>query len=545
MNILDIRIQKLFVITLFFKVVSSGLGWYLQSPWLLGFFTPLAIMIAYIFIGIYRRDTEVSDEKFADSAYYLGFIFTITSIIFSLFDLPNIGTRIQDISVRFGAAMVSTVLGLGVRVYLVSFRADVSDAIHNAEDALLNATQSFTERLKMTLEKLQDFESQIDLAARSSVERVNMQIEAMSKNHADKLTDFFVDLTDRNQKAFTTALEDVRGASSRLSDSVEGYASGMKSHLGSIEKRVTTFADAITTRLQTTTFPDDYFAKSLAAPLAQLESAASNISLQVSDASEEMSKALNTLLSSLKIVQKKSTQIEAGMDSVLQLSGQQQQVLNAAESQINALTQLVTRLEKSDNILIDISNELNIGHKINIDFSNRVKSMVDETIESRQEIIKSLARMSEQVSLQVESNTSLVSRMDATLAANERITIKLGDSASIQMAASSHLQASVDLASKVANKYSELIEIEKESSKALIALSGYSEKSFSKINEAADSLQKVTTFVSDISKDLSGKALDNEKNSIGINFEKYESGAIEISDLNLHDKHNDSLKDNR
>ena len=119
-SIFDIRLQKLFLVTLILKIGSSFLGWYLQLQWSLGFTVPLLIMSAYIFLGYHRRDNDVTDEKFADTCYYLGFIFTITSIIFSLFDLPNIGTKIQDIAVRFGAAMVSTVLGLGVRVYLVS-----------------------------------------------------------------------------------------------------------------------------------------------------------------------------------------------------------------------------------------------------------------------------------------------------------------------------------------------------------------------------------------------------------------------------------------
>ncbi|NMG56604.1 hypothetical protein [Aromatoleum aromaticum] len=156
------QVQKLFLITLVLKVGSSFLGWLFQLQWSLGFAVPLAIMMTYILTGYFHRAPGVSDEKFADSCYYLGFIFTITSIIFSLFDLPNIGTKIQEIAVRFGAAMVSTVLGLGVRVYLVSFKKDIGDAIRDAEDAVLDTTRKFTEQLAIVLEKLGHFESQVD-----------------------------------------------------------------------------------------------------------------------------------------------------------------------------------------------------------------------------------------------------------------------------------------------------------------------------------------------------------------------------------------------
>lgn len=491
MNILDIRVQKLFVIALALKVLASGLGWYYQSPWALGFAAPLAIMAAYIGLGLYRRDSDVSDEKFADSAYYLGFIFTITSIIFSLFDLPNIGTRFQDISVRFGAAMVSTVLGLGVRVYLVSFRADAIDAMRDAEDALLGAAQTFTERLKMSLERLQDFESRVDLAARASVERVNMQVEAMSKNHADKLTDFFADLTSRNQDAFTNALGEVRGASSRLSDSVDGYASGMKSHLESIEDRVSAFAAAVSSRLQNTTFPDDYFAKRLEAPLTQLQTAAGDIARQVLNAGHEMAKTADTLTNSLSVVQEKSGQAESAMDSILRLAGQQHMVLETAQGQLNALALLSSKLETFDSLLTSMTGELRDGHLVNQALTTQVGSMVKESVESREAIERSLSTVAEQLRQQAVSNEALTSRMDATVAASASIVSQLGDSAAAQVAASSHLETSANLAKQVAAKYDISIEAEQASARALTALGERTDQTLTKVGEVVDSLHEV------------------------------------------------------
>jgi len=91
-SLLAIRVQKLFLVTIILKVLSSLVGWLFQLQWTFGFIIPLAFMAAYVVLGLKRQDQEVSDEKFADSCYYLGFIFTISSIILSLFDLPNIGT---------------------------------------------------------------------------------------------------------------------------------------------------------------------------------------------------------------------------------------------------------------------------------------------------------------------------------------------------------------------------------------------------------------------------------------------------------------------
>src|SRR5262249_586812 len=201
----DVRVQKLFAIVLTLKVLSSGLGWYFQLPWSLGFALPLALMLLYIVVGLKRRRDDVTDEKFADSCYYLGFIFTITSIIFALFDLPSIGTRIESIAVRFGAAMVSTVLGLGVRVYLVSFERDAGDALREAEDAGVEASRRFREQLAISFERLRDFESEVDLAAKASIERVNLQVESLGRDHSQRMAGHFAELSARNQGALDAA----------------------------------------------------------------------------------------------------------------------------------------------------------------------------------------------------------------------------------------------------------------------------------------------------------------------------------------------------
>ena len=66
----------------------------------------------------------------------------------------------------------------------------------------------------------------------------------------------------------------------------------MRSNLGSIEAKVVAFSEAVTDRLKTTTFPDDYFAKHLEHPLGQLKSAADGIQGHIVGASETVS-ALN------------------------------------------------------------------------------------------------------------------------------------------------------------------------------------------------------------------------------------------------------------
>jgi hypothetical protein len=241
-----IPVQKLFIVAITVKIASSGLGWWLNDPWVLGFSAPLLVMAIYVALGLARDKSDVSDEKFADSCYYLGFIFTISSIIFSLFDLPQIGEKIAVIAVRFGAAMVSTVVGLIVRVYLVSFKEEPAEALRAAEDSVVDAHARLREQLLITLEKMQEFQSEIDLAARGSVERVNIQIENLTKSYGGKLQDFFQQLTTENRDTDANAYAELRTASARISDSVKNYAESLEKALARMDEKIHGYALDVT-----------------------------------------------------------------------------------------------------------------------------------------------------------------------------------------------------------------------------------------------------------------------------------------------------------
>lgn len=455
-SIRDIRVQRLFLLALVLKLTSSFLGWMLGSPWLLGLAIPLLVMTAYIVLGHFRRDNDVTDDKFADTCYYLGFIFTITSIVFCLFDLPNIGTRIQDIAVRFGAAMVSTVFGLGVRVYLVSFKKDVADAINDAEDAILDATRRFTEQLNIAVERLQDFESKVDTAAKASVERVNMQVENLSKNHAEKLTTFFTELVAQNQTAFTEALGEVREASQRLSESVDGYSEGMRANLASIEAKVGAFSDAVTHRLKTTTFPDDYFARQLNEPLSQLKASSTAIADGVKATFHEVNESTVVLSAALKKLKDKAGATEDSLGTVLKLTQQQHAMLDATRGQLETMEQLAAGLLKFDNTLTSTLAGIAATNTTSSELSSKVGELISDGAETRRAVEAGLLNVVEKLQGQARATDSLAARMEAnaaaTTAAADAISGKLALGTTAAETASVNLTALVDAAQAVVGR---------------------------------------------------------------------------------------------
>jgi ABC-type transporter Mla subunit MlaD len=346
-----LNIQRLFGVALALKVCFAAAGYALNSPFWLGFVAPLVVMVAYMVVGYKCRGIDVPEERFADSCYYLGFIFTIASIVVCLLDVPkmSVGSGLQDIALRFGAAMVSTVLGMAVRVYLVSFRKDSSDALQDIEQALLDTTRMFTVQLQDSFRALQSFEQQVIDASKTSVASVQAQVEALSKNFSETLSKFYEQLNEENRAAFREMTEEGKAASARLAAAVDGYSQGMQGHLTTIEGKVTQFADAVVARLATTEFPDDYFAKRLQGPMDALALEIQSVGGAVGAINHEVKESAVALRGTIGSLNAKLKSSVAVMDGVVKMTERHQALLVAGEKQAQTYSGLLDRLADIEN----------------------------------------------------------------------------------------------------------------------------------------------------------------------------------------------------
>jgi uncharacterized phage infection (PIP) family protein YhgE len=507
----NINVRNLFIAACLLKVASALAGWHFNSPWILGFAVPLVVMLGYMWLGATRRNAEVSGEKFADSCYYLGFIFTIASISVALMDLPNIGIHIQDIAVRFGAAMLSTVLGLSVRVAMVTFRQDMGDAIQNAQEGVVEASLRFRDQLGGALDRLSSFELAVDQATRLSVERVNFQVENLSKNHADRLTQFFATLTKGNQEAFGLALEEVKVASTRLSESVDGYALSMRSNLSSIEAKVVAFSDAVTHRLKNTTFPDDYFAKHLQHPLGQLKSAADEVHTHIIGASETFGESTEVLALALKKLRIKASTTESTLESVAKLATQQQLMMEGAQGQVDRLEGLGTTLQGLDHALERAVQGLEHAKDRDALLNDAIRSVVADSRAGRKEVQDWLKQAADDLvaatedqyenldqaraSLQsaAETYAALAARMSA---ATEAASSKLLEGANANLHVADRLADSAIKTETAAGRLQDIAAVDVRVVGTLSALAETATAGLKRVDDAVEQLQSIARHLS-------------------------------------------------
>jgi hypothetical protein len=399
-----LSLQKLFLITCVLKVGSSTIGWYLHDPWIFGLVVPIGFMALYMYFGYNYRDSDVSAEKFADSCYYLGFIFTIVSIIFSLFDLPNIGNDLTSIAVRFGAAMVSTVLGLFVRVLLVSFRPSMDDAMSNIEDQVVDSTQKVIDEFHTSFENLQDFRSEVMNASRDAVNAVRIQIEEMAEEHKKQTETFFANLTQQNAETLGAVMKDIQLAGQLLTGSMEEYRSSQQITLNNIDLSVVKFVENLFERLHGLQLPDDLFAKHLKGPIDELSLSTDEVTLGVKTVSNNVLDAAKSVGSSVKRINEKAETLSHVLDVAQVISAEQRDLVQLIKTQQDsAFSQL-------DNQHAALLNALT-NHQESIAEEVRDQAKGSEALHSA--LAQLLVGMNEIVSALDASHTAVeVSRVD-------------------------------------------------------------------------------------------------------------------------------------
>jgi len=199
------EIKNIFVLTFilggFLIVYGNYSGYYLITIIL-----SILIMLIYFFTTLYlnTRKRQISMEQLADSNYYLGFMFTLMSILVSLIGTVSNSYDIDNIINNFGVSMITTLMGLLARVYLANFiptnesnkeiiNQSISDKMRMMNEILLDNMQKnkvfsqmidvrMTILVESTQEALEQFKKLLDEDFKSTIKTFNDSIKNITLN---------------------------------------------------------------------------------------------------------------------------------------------------------------------------------------------------------------------------------------------------------------------------------------------------------------------------------------------------------------------------
>jgi hypothetical protein len=114
------------------------------------------LMMTYLFGIMFlnkKFNTFVRDEQMGDSFYYLGFLYTLTALAVSLF---NIQGDIDELLKNFGIAITTTLIGLIGRIILSQFRESLDEMKEKAEAQISDSARKLNTQLIQSIDILKD-----------------------------------------------------------------------------------------------------------------------------------------------------------------------------------------------------------------------------------------------------------------------------------------------------------------------------------------------------------------------------------------------------
>lgn len=281
--------------------------------------------------------------------------------------------------------------------------------------------------------------------------------------------------------AFTSALDDVKNASVRLSRSVDEYSTGMGENLAGVEAKVVGFGDAVTARLRTTTFPDDYFAKQLEAPLGQLQEATGEVTKTFRHAASEVSESSAVLSKAQNKLRQKTSSVDGTLEALSRLSSQHESVMAATQTQLNLVSKLAETLAGVDGLLSRTVAAVGATNGATSELTARISWIVGERIDARKNLETALA--------------DVIDRLQANRIATQSVAEKLGEGALASQAVSAALAASVKASETLAGKLDAVIAADLNASNKLDVLGTQGLDLMSKLDNAAS---RVSAMVGDL-----------------------------------------------
>ena len=199
------EIKNIFVLSFIVGACLIIFGNY-SGLYLISIIFSIIVMAAYFFTTLYlnKLKRQISVEQLANSNYYLGFMFTLISILVSLIGIVSNSYDIDNIVNNFGIAIITTIIGLLARIYLANFipteetnkeviNQSISDRMRMMNDILLDNmqknkafSQMIDERMTIIVDStersLTQFNKLLDRDFKSSIDTFNSSIKGITKN---------------------------------------------------------------------------------------------------------------------------------------------------------------------------------------------------------------------------------------------------------------------------------------------------------------------------------------------------------------------------
>ena len=228
-----INIRKLFIIVFFigiFIIFLCGKLDYTILPLVL----TIVLMFSYYFIAVYQLNKRktISNEQFADTNYYLGFLFTLASLSITLINLMH-DNNMEMLVSQFGIAIITTLIGLTLRIYTISFTPNEESNRESFDLIVSRKLQMIDEQITQTIDRNRLFsdilDEKINMFQVKTEENINQFTTNLLKNLditkisliVNNITETMMKNYDKQSEILEKLIEEIKSVNSNYVNNIE------------------------------------------------------------------------------------------------------------------------------------------------------------------------------------------------------------------------------------------------------------------------------------------------------------------------------------
>lgn len=305
---------------------------------------PVTVMLIYAAYVWGSKRYQLRGDRAGDSLYYLGFLFTLVSLAYSLVLYSTHKGTVEDIIGNLGIALATTIVGLTLRVLFTQMREDpveveevarieLAEAAARLKASLLDMVHDVNTYRRATVQSISEATVEIAGTTNTALEQNVAAFNKSARDVLSKIDEAFTTFTE-NTKRLNTISGRTATAMEKLIQRVEGIDAPTDLITSKVEAAFSTLVD----RIEHIEAPPDMISAKLAPVLAEFEAAFAGL-IQRIDGIQAPSDLLSSKLEPVirQIEQLHQTMVSRS-ESELALIGKLNEVVDQASGSMSALS---------------------------------------------------------------------------------------------------------------------------------------------------------------------------------------------------------------
>lgn len=205
---------------------------------------PVILMLLYFTLNM-LPGIRLHNEQAGDNLYYMGFVFTLTSLGISLYKFTG-QASIEDVVRNFGIAIISTIMGIALRIFFNQMRRDpvdieravrheLAEMTRRVRSELDSSAMEFSSYRRTSNQMLSEGFEEIARQAEKNGEAVRASIEAMSLKATQPIEEASARLVatlERTHEQISAFAEKNAKAVSEITDRLNGSVEKVEERVG-------------------------------------------------------------------------------------------------------------------------------------------------------------------------------------------------------------------------------------------------------------------------------------------------------------------------